>query len=1422
MKKIFLFVFFLIIALSINKESNASDVGTKFQMYIPANAITVGYYVAVYLTAIDDSTYFSLVDDNADGDNDDSYNGFLRQGETYIRYIKDGTINDDASGKWDGDYFILNSNKPVIFGQFTKGDYAHDWALSTNGSPKGKQFYIYAPQSVDSPRDINVFAYENSTTVTLKDITSTTQNATGIAKVNLNSNTTVFSTSLNTNQDLITIKTNGRNVLANGKTYLLTANKDVTVQYGTLYVSARDGGSYVPGSTGSCLGTSFTFAIPNENDGEQEVRIMSYNNNVVATLQRINSSGSWVTLGTYNLNQNKYANWFADDDETFDLFRVTVTGGKVSVFEGNWFETGTGTPSTFDDFTYTPTNLGNKPGKEFMVYIMPPSDEDDNVDPFTGLKYRQLTSDGKFSHVYVYTTTNTSVRVRDAATSGTVIDTTFNVSAGRYFDYKINTTKYNSLTSGSREPFLYFVSTQPVVACQASWNDNWMTVASSMNSVEVTIASDFNPDSVYSGSNSVLTGYVKNDGADFTVSRKLVLTIPDGLTYVTSNLRTSAGNVGAGTLSTGANNIKTLTWTGFAFALGDSNVFTLTAKAESNYFNGTAIASGTNFSVPSVFTGITSLDTSIAQSSAVLKVKNSNANVVNDDYIVAFEDLKNSSWNDWDVNDWVAGIRQSVEADSLNRVKKITLKYEALARGSNFNHAFYQKVNITGNSTVSLSVFDTSGNAVPSLSFTNQAKTGAFTVTVFPSTKQALPAATGSVTSNTLSGQNYMKRGYTATMVITLNNTSNLLSSFNNTTFDPYIVTEFGNTIKVASIAGLTGNTQNVDNNVISTTPLYGYFLDLAYKVPYDWKWPYEGPAYPIWVSYPQFVNYIQSGKLLSQDWYDFPNESKVWQRRVVTTDRQKRTIEEVESEQHQHISDLQKDVAGTSVFVDSIDKFFSSPKLADINGDGTLEVLVGSVDTKFYVLDNNGNDLPGFPTPTSGMVRSTAAVDTAYGDLTVIAFGSDDGYLYAVTGMGELLPGFPINTGGAIKSSPMIVDLRNDGNKYIVVFSGNGMLSAYNMQGQIQPGFPKKIQETQDTYGSFLILPSPAAADLFSDGSREIIIGTIDSALYVINPAGNVLSGFPVRLDNTVYSSPVVAQFSDKSNKIIVATGGGTLYIINRNGSIFNQIKLADEIISSPVIADIDNDGSKEIIVGTTDGFIYCLNAENLAVKWEFQTVAEVLSSPIIADLNGDDYLEIIVPSMIGRTLILDRFGVVDAQNANLVTIFDSWIISGPAIGDIDNNGKLDLVLASFDKTVRAFEMPSSTPQSKVVWGSFGYNLGNTRWNESDYIPPDQPNELGRIFNYPNPVTTERTTVRAELPLNVEAIDLKIFDLGGELVKEVSKTDFIRNGIYWDYTWDLQNGKNVPVANGVYLFFIEAKLNGNTYKKNQKMGVAR
>ena len=196
MKTIFIFpkriLLVLLLSVIFNSGFSTGEPSTYFNIFVPPNNDNVQRNVCLVVTAIYDSTSFSIVDDGMDGDTDDSKSGILMAGQSYILYIKDNGINDDAkyaSGgvlKQDGDYFIITSNKLIYASQSTNSDWQHDWVPAVNKSGIGQKFIVYAPKITSSNRDLNVFAYNDNTQITIRKISNSPTIITGYTNVNMN------------------------------------------------------------------------------------------------------------------------------------------------------------------------------------------------------------------------------------------------------------------------------------------------------------------------------------------------------------------------------------------------------------------------------------------------------------------------------------------------------------------------------------------------------------------------------------------------------------------------------------------------------------------------------------------------------------------------------------------------------------------------------------------------------------------------------------------------------------------------------------------------------------------------------------------------------------------------------------------------------------------------------------------------------------------------------------------------------------------------------------------------------------------------------------------------------------------------------------------------------------------------------------
>jgi FG-GAP-like repeat/ASPIC and UnbV len=483
MRKILLNFLVLIGILSATTYSNTAkatgEASTYFGIFVPPNNDLARRDVCLIVTAIYDNTYFSILDDDMDGDSDDSVTGNLMAGQSYILYIRENGVNDDAphpgegSSKQDGDYFIVTSDKLVLTSQSTNSDWQHDWVPATNKTSKGQRFIIYAPPTSFSNRDLNAYAYEDSTEITIRKISWANQTGSGLTNVDMTLNNIEAQRTLNIGEDIIFTYHDGRDIMEPGATYVVEANKDITVQYGALWSNSRDGGGYVPSSNGSSSGELFYFTVHYQANREQEIRIVSWDDSNNIDLEYY-ANGSWLSVSSWSLDNLESGDWVSYTGNIDKVFRLTCSPGKkVSVFEANWLETGS--PGTSDVASMMSSASGQSASTSFLAYMAPPGKEVNVTDPFTGEKF----SYG--SHLYIFARDTAHVTVKDAYTNGGTIDRTYTILPERYIDCYLDLDEWKSIyngdgnpNSGAERPYLLIQSDSEISIFNTNFNDNWM------------------------------------------------------------------------------------------------------------------------------------------------------------------------------------------------------------------------------------------------------------------------------------------------------------------------------------------------------------------------------------------------------------------------------------------------------------------------------------------------------------------------------------------------------------------------------------------------------------------------------------------------------------------------------------------------------------------------------------------------------------------------------------------------------------------------------------------------------------------------------------------------------------------------------------------------------------------------------------
>ncbi len=383
-----------------------------------------------------------------------------------------------------------------------------------------------------------------------------------------------------------------------------------------------------------------------------------------------------------------------------------------------------------------------------------------------------------------------------------------------------------------------------------------------------------------------------------------------------------------------------------------------------------------------------------------------------------------------------------------------------------------------------------------------------------------------------------------------------------------------------------------------------------------------------------------------------------------------------------------------------------------------------------------NVTEQPGFPVSFVPGFNATAPIGDIAGDsrLEIVAPGDVGGVrgLYAFDHSASVLSGWPFRLDepdvlDQNYATPAVIDLDGDGKDEAVVvafiqrntpaaaeregFEFTTSLFAVNGSGNLQ------WQATDD----IVAFSIPAVADLDGDAVLDIIVGG-GANLMRYDANGVRLAGWRVEtLSDIAVHVPVIVDVDGVAENGLEILGctpvfepphDARLYVWNEDGSVHNPAwPKALEACHAPAVVDLDGDptNGREIVmaIGHADpkvdpgtGFlntftVFAWHANGTDVTgWPHRFTRDpslfpddrVASSPSVGDVDGDGDMEVVVGT----------YGQGDQANGNLFvfhhdgTLDPNWprwagtaqtpsTFGGTALGDLDDDGRLEIVTASF-----------------------------------------------------------------------------------------------------------------------------------------------
>ncbi|CAL5388535.1 unnamed protein product [Camellia sinensis] len=251
----------------------------------------------------------------------------------------------------------------------------------------------------------------------------------------------------------------------------------------------------------------------------------------------------------------------------------------------------------------------------------------------------------------------------------------------------------------------------------------------------------------------------------------------------------------------------------------------------------------------------------------------------------------------------------------------------------------------------------------------------------------------------------------------------------------------------------------------------------------------------------------------------------------------------------------------------------YSSPTVVDLDGDGNLDILVGTSYGLFYVFDHKG----------------------------------------------KLREKFPLEM-AEIQGAVVAADINDDGKIELVTTDTHGNVAAWTAQGK----------EIWERHLKSLVPQGASVGDVDGDGHTDVVVPTLSGNVYVLSGKDGLdIRPYPYRTHGRVMNQVLLVDLSKRGEKkkgltIVTTSFDGYLYLIDGPTSCADVVDIGETSYSMVLADNVDGGDDLDLVVATMNGNAWRVHNQgrnNVANRFNRQGIYISPSSRAFRDEEGKNF---------------------------------------------------------------------------------------------------------------------------------------------------------------------------------------------------------